>query len=328
MINFRYCLLLLLVLLGLTSIVSIGTGAVTISPAKVIDALTGTGTSNQIFIIKEYRLPRIVLAILTGAGLAVSGAVLQGIIRNPLASPDVIGITKGAGLAAAIVLFIFPKAPAVVLPLAAFAGAMVVAAVLFFFVYRRDVSPSTLALVGIALGVICQAGIQYLMVKNPIDVNSALIWLTGSLWGRGWKEVIAVLPWLLIFLPITFLLAKKVDILSLGDDVARGLGANVIRLRMILLAVSVALAAGCVAVIGSIGFVGLLCPHLARQLVGASYRKVLPVSALLGAFLVLLADTLSRGVIPPLEIPAGIATSILGAPYFLYLLSKERKRVG
>ncbi|WP_409175402.1 FecCD family ABC transporter permease [Brevibacillus fortis] len=316
----------LLLLLIVTAVISIGTGAVSISPREVVESLFGTGPKNHRFIIGEYRLPRVVLGMLAGAGLAVSGAILQGMIRNPLASPDVIGITKGAGLASAIVIFLFPKSPAYLLPLAAFGGAAVVAAILYVYTARKRVQPATLALVGIAIGVICQAGIQYLMVKNPGDVNAALLWMAGSLWGRGWEHVWAVLPWILVFLPIAFLLAYRLDVLSLGDDVAEGLGEDVTRLRVVLLVTSVALAGACVAVVGSIGFVGLLSPHIARRLVGGRHALLLPVAALLGATLMVAADGLGRWLLPPMEVPVGIVTAVIGAPYFLYLIGREKRR--
>lgn len=322
----RLIVLCLLMLLILASIISIGTGAVFISPRDVVEALLGTGTKNHAFIIGQYRLPRVVLGIMAGAGLAVAGVILQGMIRNPLASPDVIGITKGAGLAAAIVIFLFPKSPPFLLPLAAFGGAAVVAFILYLYTRRRSVQPSTLALVGIAIGVICQAGIQYLMVKNPGDVNAALLWMAGSLWGRGWEHVMAVLPWLVIFLPLTLLLSRKLDVLSLGDDVAEGLGEQVDRLRVLLLITSVALAGACVAAVGSIGFVGLLSPHIARRLVGGQHGLLTPVSAFIGAVLIVVADSIGRGILPPMEVPVGIVTAIIGAPYFLYLIARERKK--
>lgn len=320
-----YMLVLLLILCGIFFIISLGIGAVSISPVEVIAAILGRGESNHAFIIENYRLPRIILALLVGSGLAVSGAVLQGIIRNPLASPDVIGFTKGAGLAAAIVILLFPKSPIYMLPVSAFMGAAVVAVVLYLFSYKQGAKPATLALVGIALGALCHAGIQYLMIKFPIGINAALVWLTGSLWGRSWIHVEGLLPWMISLLPLTYILAVKLDILNLGDSVAEGLGENVKRSRLVLLAVAVALAGSCVAVAGSIGFVGLVAPHMARRLVGARHMLLIPVAAMLGSILVLIADTLGRWILLPVEIPAGLITAIIGAPYFLYLLRKETR---
>ncbi|WP_318247295.1 iron ABC transporter permease [Halobacillus litoralis] len=309
-----------LVLLG--AFLSIGVGAVYISPGVLWNYFLGMDTSNSGFIIENFRLPRIIMALLVGAGLGISGAILQGIIRNPLASPDVIGITKGAGLAAVTVIILFPGVPVIGLPLAAFIGAGVVTVSLYFFAYRQGVKPSTLALVGIALGSICQAGIQYLTVKFPLETNAALVWLTGSLWGKDWADVSLLLPWILVLVPLSLFLTPKLDLLSLGDDVAEGLGEPVRRARILLLTVAVLLAAASVAVVGTLGFVGLVAPHIARQLVGNRHKFLLPVSALTGMALLLLADGLGRGLFPPTEVPAGIFTAIIGAPYFLYLLRK------
>ncbi|UHA75970.1 iron chelate uptake ABC transporter family permease subunit [Paenibacillus sp. 481] len=320
----RFIAAALVMLLLLFGLVSLGVGAVYIPVDQVMLTLFGQDAEGA-FIIEKYRAPRVVLSVLVGAGLAISGTILQGVLRNPLASPDVIGITKGAGLAASITIILFPATSIIALPLSAFAGATVVALLLFAFVYRRGARPTTLALTGIALGAMCDAGIQYLMVKHPVDVNAALIWLTGSVWGRGWDEVLGVLPWLLLLIPLALAFAGKIDVLVLGDDVAAGLGENVKRLRLLLVALAVALAGVSVAVVGAIGFIGLIAPHMARRLVGAKHGILMPVAGLIGAILVLTADTLGRAIIPPVEFPAGLITAAIGAPYFLYLLRRERK---
>jgi len=306
-------------------IISMGYGALYIAPGDVLKNLFGISGEYQ-FIIQKYRLARVILAVLAGAGLGVSGAILQGVIRNPLASPDVIGITKGASLAAMVVILIFPAVPLIVLPLSAFAGAGLVAVLLIIFVRKKNARPSTIALVGIALGSVCHAGMQYMMVKFPGDVNAALIWVTGSLWGRNWDEIKLLAPWLMIFLPILFFLASKLDLMSLGDELVDGLGERSARLRFILIFAAVGLAGSCVAVVGSIGFIGLIAPHIARRLVGTKSKHLLPASGLAGSIILLASDTLGRGLMPPVEIPAGILTAILGAPYFLYLLKQEARK--
>ncbi|HWO97276.1 MAG TPA: iron ABC transporter permease [Bacillus sp. (in: firmicutes)] len=319
-------LFILIILMLILSIVSLGIGAIYIPPLDIAQDLLGNGTPNHAFILQQYRIPRILIALVAGAGLAMAGAVLQGILRNPLASPDVIGVTKGAGLAAVIVIVLFPKSPAVVLPISAFIGAAIIAAVLMIFARKKEAQPNTLALVGIALGAICQAGIEYFMIKFPDDVNSTLMWLTGSLWARGWDQVWTLLP-CLFFGSLLFILTSKLDILNLGDDIAISLGEKSKQVRYVLLSISVVLIGLCVAVIGSIGFIGLIAPHVARRIVGSKYKFLLPVSAVFGSIFLLLADTLGRGLFPPIEIPAGIVTAVIGAPYFLYLLRRERKKL-
>ncbi|MFT4401853.1 Fe(3+)-citrate ABC transporter permease YfmE [Bacillus sp. SW14] len=318
-------ILILAVLLIVLSIISIGFGALYISPDAVVTNLLGMDQSFE-FIIQQYRLPRILLAILAGAGLAAAGVILQGVIRNPLASPDVVGISKGSGLAAMAVILMFPESPVYVLPFSAFAGAAIIAVLLLMIARKKGIQPSSLALSGIALGAVCHAGMQYMMVKFPGDVNAALIWLTGSLWGRNWEEVKLLAPWLLILLPIICILIPKLDLMSLGDELAQGLGENANRLRFILIFTAVALAGSCVAVVGSIGFIGLLAPHIARRLTGEKAKYLLPASALIGAIILLIADTLGRSIMPPVEIPAGILTAVIGAPYFLYLLKFEARK--
>ncbi|MEG7335818.1 Fe(3+)-citrate ABC transporter permease YfmE [Bacillus sp. 0102A] len=318
-------ILILAVLLIVLSITSIGFGALYISPDAVVTNLLGLDQSFE-FIIQQYRLPRILLAILAGAGLAAAGAILQGVIRNPLASPDVVGISKGSGLAAMTVILMFPESPVYVLPFSAFAGAAIIAVLLLMIARKKGIQPSSLALSGIALGAVCHAEMQYMMVKFPGDVNAALIWLTGSLWGRNWEEVKLLAPWLLILLPIICILIPKLDLMSLGDELAQSLGENANRLRFILIFTAVALAGSCVAVVGSIGFIGLLAPHIARRLTGEKAKYLLPASALIGAIILLIADTLGRSIMPPVEIPAGILTAVIGAPYFLYLLKFEARK--
>lgn len=317
--------LVLMIIILILSIVSLGIGAIYITPLEIVQNLLGDGIQSQTFILHNYRIPRILIAVLVGAGLATAGAILQGVLRNPMASPDVIGVTKGAGLAAVIIIVLFPKSPIIFLPLSAFIGAAIIAAVLVVFVYKKGAHPNTIALVGIALGAICQAGIEYFMIKFPDDVNTTLLWLTGSLWGRGWDQVLFLLP-CLIFVPILIGLTSKLDILSLGDDIATGLGEKSKVLRYILLGVAVFLTGVCVAAVGSIGFIGLIAPHIARRVVGSKFKMLLPASALFGSILLLVADSLGRGLFPPIEIPAGIVTAVIGAPYFLYLLRCERKK--
>lgn len=312
-------LAMILIFIGL---ISLSVGAIYIPLAHVVRFLFGHDIDGS-FIIEKYRSPRIVLSMLVGASLAISGTILQGVLRNPLASPDVIGITKGAALAACMTIILFPASSVNTLPLAAFSGAAIVAVLLFLFVHWRGVRPTTLALTGIALGAMCDAGIQYLMFKHPVNVNAALVWLTGSIWGRGWDEVFGVLPWLSVLIPLAWCFSSKLDVLSLGDDVATGLGEQVKRLRILLVASAVGLAGVAVAVVGTIGFIGLIAPHMARRLVGAQHGILLPVAGLIGAILVLTADTLGRALVPPVEFPAGLITAMIGAPYFLYLLRRS-----
>ena len=286
-----------------------------------INAVTGFFLHND-FILNEYRIPRTLLGLLIGSSLAISGSVIQGVIRNPLASPDVIGITKGASLAAVMIIMIFPSAPLFVLPLGSFIGALTISIILSVLISKFDVKGSKLALIGLAIGAICTAIVQFLLIRNPLDANNALLWLTGSLYGHNIASFYSLLPWFIITVPIVLLLGYQLDILNLGDHVAIALGARVKILKMILLVLAVMLAGASIAVVGGISFLGLIAPHIARQLVGHKNIHVIIMSGLVGAILLTFGDGLSRGIQPPLDIPVGVVIAIIGAPYFLFLLRK------
>ncbi|MFD0682244.1 MULTISPECIES: FecCD family ABC transporter permease [unclassified Paenibacillus] len=314
--------LLVMIVLAAVS-VSVGTVSV---PFRDIGVSLLDENSPAYFIVHQIRLPRVLVGILAGFGLAVAGVILQSIVRNPLASPDVIGITKGAGLAAAAVIFLFPKAPGYIIPAAAFAGAVGAFFILMLLSRRLTLSPASLALVGVAMGAVLQAGTQYLIVTHPTNINMALLWLAGSLWSRGWNEVISLLPWIVLLLPLAWGSYAKLNVFQLGDESSISLGLNLLRERFWLLLLAVALAGISVSAVGAIGFIGLIAPHMARSIVGGRHQWLIPLAALIGADLMLLGDCLGRIIIIPREVPVGIMTAIIGAPYFVYLLRKEHAR--
>ncbi|EOV8587094.1 FecCD family ABC transporter permease [Staphylococcus pseudintermedius] len=312
----RYSLIIGLLIVG--AILSLSAGAVWISPIAVIKEVW----SGDNFILSEFRVPRMLLGILVGAALAISGAVIQGVIRNPLASPDVIGITKGASLAAVIVIIVFPTAPLFVLPVASFIGALVISLILSLLISWQGIKGSQLALIGMAIGAVAMALVQYLLIRNPMEANIALVWLTGSLFGRSMDHVLTILPWLIVAIPVIFLYARKLDILHLGEEVATALGTHVQRTKMILLFTSVMLAGAAISVVGGLSFLGLIAPHIARSLVGHQHRHIVAMSGLVGALLMVIADGLARIIAPPIDIPVGVLIAIIGALYFLYVLRK------
>ncbi|HEC2187478.1 TPA: iron chelate uptake ABC transporter family permease subunit [Staphylococcus delphini] len=312
----RYSFIIVLLIVG--AILSLSAGAVWISPITVIKEVW----SGDNFILSEFRVPRMLLGILVGAALAISGAVIQGVIRNPLASPDVIGITKGASLAAVIVIIVFPTAPLFVLPVASFIGALVISLILSLLISWKGIKGSQLALIGMAIGAVAMALVQYLLIRNPMEANIALVWLTGSLFGRSMDHVLTILPWLVVAIPVIFLYARKLDILHLGEEVATALGTPVQRTKMILLFASVMLAGAAISVVGGLSFLGLIAPHIARSLVGHQHRHIVAMSGLVGALLMVIADGLARIIASPIDIPVGVLIAIIGAPYFLYVLRK------
>jgi ferric citrate transport system permease protein len=323
----RHTLSIVLLLVCLVAtFVALMIGTTIYGPGTVLRALTGGTQDQSTSVIIKFELPRVLLCWLVGIGLGVSGGVMQAVIRNSLAAPNIIGVTKGAGFTAVLVVLALPAAPAAVLPLAAFAGGVGAFGIVYLAAYRNSgTSPARLALVGVAVSAMCEAGILFFLVRYPLNVSSALIWLSGSLYGRTMQSFWEILPWIVVLVPLLFYYARRLDTLGLGDDLAAGLGEPVERTRRLTLLISVALASAVVAGAGTVGFVGLVAPHIARRLVGAKHSAYLPVAALLGTLMMLIADTIARGLIPPLEIPSGLVTSIIGAPYFLYLLAKTGK---
>ncbi len=314
---------LLLLITVICSIVSIGIGAIRIAPLEVITALFDSSGSLNARIIQELRLPRILVALICGALFAVSGAVLQGVVRNPLASPDLVGVGAGAGVFAVITLILLPSAPSWFLPVGAFIGAWLgFALVLLLAQKNNEIAPVRVALIGIAVGAALGAVQQLILVRAPDDIGRALTFLAGTVYGADWSRVERLLPWLAL-LPVAWFLAYKLDVLAFSDDVASGLGMRLMLARVVCMSVAVALAAAAVTGVGVLGFVGLLAPHAARLLVGSSHVFLIPTSGLLGAILVVCADALGRGLIPPIEVPAGILTTLIGAPYFLFLMRQQ-----
>jgi iron complex transport system permease protein len=331
MISFLLDRRAILVTLGLLAaaialfIVSTGMGTMHISPAGVIKAILGIGSPTEEVVVNKLRLPRVTVALLVGSALALSGAILQGMIRNPLASPDIIGITGGASAVSVLFISVFQKASIHLLPFAAMAGALAATAIIYLLAWKKGVSPVRLVLIGIGINAAMSAITTFLIVRSPMYLTSkALTWMTGSVYGSGWKQVDALLPWFLIFFPLSFVLARAINVQQLGDDLAIGVGNTVQRHRLLLLFTSVALAGSAVAFGGAIGFVGLIAPHLSRRLVGSSYGALLPVSALSGGIIVMAADLVARMAFQPLDLPVGLFTALIGAPFFIYLLYRTR----
>jgi iron complex transport system permease protein len=326
----RKLIRLLVILSAITlmaMLISIGYGEYPIAPLDVIKTILGLPTANSDygFIINSLRLPRVLVAFLVGVGLAIAGAITQGITRNPLAAPEIIGINAGASLAAVSLLVLLPNVPVSLLPFAAMVGALTVALLIYYLAWQEGSSPIRLILVGIGFDLIVSALTDIMITFGEIDsVSQALVWLAGSVYGRTWTEVWALMPWIIIFGSVALFLARELNILNLGDEIALSLGSQIEWQRGLLLLTSVALAGASIATAGAVGFIGLMAPHLARQLVGVSHEKLIPVAAMLGGVLVVIADLLGRVMFAPLEIPCGIVTAAIGAPYFIYLLIKNR----
>jgi iron complex transport system permease protein len=307
-------------------VLSIGAGELKIPPLDVLKTLLGFSSGQYDLIIFTFRLPRIVASLLIGASLAVSGAILQGIIRNPLASPDLLGVTGGASVTAVLFITLFQGLSIQWLPVAASMGAGIATFVIYMLAWKQGVSSMRLVLIGVGVSEVLSALTRMLIVLSPIHLTSkAMIWLTGTVYGTTWNNVLALIPWFLAVL-VGLMYGRSVNIQQLGEDVATAVGSSVQRDRFILLLISTVLAGSAVAIGGAVGFVGLLAPHIARKLVGSAFGEVLPVAALVGGLMVMIADLIGRTAFSPLDLPVGIFTAGIGAPYFIYLLYKNRNQ--
>lgn len=318
-----YLLLGALLVGGLAA--SLVTGFVDLSLAEVWGVLVGRVEGQAETIVRTVRMPRALLAGLVGLNLAVSGVLLQGIMRNPLAAPDIIGVTAGAGLAATIVLVLFEGLPTL-LPLAAFVGAMAAAVVVYAISWQpgHGTSPVRMVLAGVAVNVMLGAFTSFLMVTFSDRIQSVIFWMSGNLTDSSWDKVRMILPYTLVGCAAAALLARPLNALQLGEEVASGLGVSVERSRLLAMAVASLLAASAVSVAGLIGFVGLVVPHLMRLLAGHQHGRLLPLAAAAGAALLVWADLSARTVIAPSELPVGILTAMIGGPYFIFLLYRKK----
>lgn len=318
-----FCAALSLLLLGLLA--SVALGAVDIPLARSLQHLLTPGDSSESLIVWTLRLPRALVALLAGAALGVSGALLQGVTRNPIADPGILGVEAGASLAILLLVVFFPALGTLAFVPLAFVGGALAAALAFSIAAGIGLTPLRLALSGVAVAALTGALSRSVQILFEARAQTALFSLAGSVAGRSWTHVQAAAPWVLGGLLLAFLSARRVNLLALGEDVARSLGVNAARQALTLTALSVLLAASAVSVVGPIGFVGLIIPHVARALVGPDYRLALPLSALLGAGLLLWADVAARLIDRPNETPVGILVSALGAPFFVYLARRIGK---
>ncbi len=328
--NKRYIYILsgLVILTIVSFIISLSLGTEYIPLKRIPGALFNDTEEIYSIIIKEIRLPRIILGFLVGVALSTAGVIFQGVFQNPLVDPYIIGISSGAGAGASIAI-IFNLNWGIVgfsaVPLLAFTGAILTV----FIVYRLAVTAgklpaATFLLAGIAMGFFLNAIMSFLMVIGTNSLQKVIFWLMGSLATGDWQDIKVILPYLVIGLvPIIYYL-KELNLILLGEENAGYLGVDVERVKVILIIAATLITAVVVAVSGIIGFIGLIIPHIARLLVGPDNRKVLPVAALFGGLFLLMSDNLARSILPPLEIPVGIITALAGGPYFIYLLRKKK----
>ncbi|MFC7321610.1 FecCD family ABC transporter permease [Halobacillus campisalis] len=320
---------LLLLIIGIL-LISLNMGPVQISPGDVFQTFIGEGSAREELVLFNFRLPGIVIAIFVGMALSLSGAILQGVTKNGLADPGILGINSGAGLVVVLYIFFFQSSMSslsgwgiYLLPVSALLGAFIAAAIIYALAWKKGVEPIRLILVGIGVNAGFGAGLILFQVQmNPQDFMQAMVWLSGDIWSTNWHFVSAVVPGIILLIIYALFKSSALNVLNLGDDLAMGLGAPVEKERLILLVIAVGLAGLSVAAAGGIAFLGLVAPHIARRIVGPKHQVMLPVSTLLGAAILLAADTIGSNIIAPAEIPVGVVVTIVSTPYFIYLLMK------
>lgn len=325
----RMIILILVSLIVSTILISMGIGYSSLSYDRIIPTLFGFGTFKEEFVLFSVRLPRIIITLLAGMALALSGAILQSITRNDLADPGIIGINSGAGVAIAIFFLFFPTdvgSFTYLLPVVAFIGAFITVIFIYLFSYdkRTGLQPIKLVLTGVGFAM-ALSGLMVVIISSTerAKVDFIAKWLAGNIWGTDWPFIWALLPWLILLIPFTLYKANRLNLLGLSEPVAIGVGLSIEKERIILLVTAVALAASAVSVTGGIAFIGLMAPHMAKALVGPRNQLFIPIAILIGGWLLLLADTVGRNLVDPDGIPAGIMVALIGAPYFMFLLLRK-----
>lgn len=317
--DWLFGVMFVLLLVGL--IYGMSSGAYRLGWQDMWAALQTGPTHEWYTVLYDIRLPRLLVGALAGVNLALAGCILQGVLRNPLADPGLLGVSAGAGLAAMVIMIILPQHMAWIPP-AAFIGALIATALVYLLAWRQGVSPLRLVLAGVALAAFFGGLMTLLTFFYSDRVQGTVGWMAGGFSGRGWDYVLLILPYTLLGLIGSVFATKALTILSFGDDIAASLGLPVERTRLLLLTLAALLAASAVSVAGMLGFVGLIVPHIARLLIGGDFQRFVPLAAISGAVLILFADTVARTAFSPIEVPVGVLMSFVGAPFFLYLLRK------
>ncbi|MGP7816921.1 FecCD family ABC transporter permease [Niallia sp. 01092] len=318
-----YLLLFVLLFIGICISVFIGTTSISIS--TLLQQWLDQEKSKELLVFETIRLPRAMLGVIIGTNLAIAGALMQALTRNPLASPQVFGINAGASFVVVFSIIFLPKINAANLVYFAFLGSVVGGFIVYSFAASKEMSNMKIALVGMAVHLLLSSFTQGMLIFNE-QISNVLFWLSGAISGATWSDVKIILPWSIFGIVSSMLLAKSLTIFRLGEETAIGLGLKIQVIKLITAIMVVILAGSSVAVAGSVGFIGLMIPHIARKMVGGDYRRVIPISALCGAILLTYADVLSRFIAYPYESPVGIITAIIGAPFFLYLARNKTKK--
>lgn len=324
----KYLYSIIILILISVIIVALGVGNKFISPLETINALMDGKSNNMYNVIAKFRMPRVLCAIFVGSGLAVAGALFQCALKNPLVSPDIIGVNNGATLGASLLVLFFPQSSTLTTMLITFLFGLGTFIVVYTVNKKRGFNPIWIALTGMAIGYLLDGFNQVLMVnasKQSINLNITLAWIKGSLYGKSYEDFLTLGLGVTILILISIVYARKMDILYLGDDESIALGENPVKLRKILILLGVVINGVVVAIAGSIGFIGVIVPQLAKRIFGGTHLNIIGGSAIIGAIFIVVADALARGINPPLEFPISVFTALIGAPYFFYLIKKEMR---
>lgn len=314
------------VLLLAAIFLSISVGSVSVSFKEIIESIMrGGGGSGGI--VRDIRIPRIILAVLVGANLSVAGVLLQGVMRNPLADPGITGISSGASVVVMLIMLYIPTATKSI-PLFGFIGGALACFMIYSLAWKNGISAVRIILAGVAVNAMLGGVSSMISILNSESLSGVLTWMNGNLGKKSWLQVRMMAIYTVIGLTLAFPLSKSCNILALGDKNAKSLGFNPNVLRIIISMVAVFLAGISTAYVGVIGFIGLVVPHISRMLVGSDHKVLLPFTALLGSLVLLLADTVGRTITAPYEIPVGVVMTVIGGPFFLYLLRKDDKNYG
>ena len=313
-----------LCILAVLSVLALLIGSVSYTTAEILESIFDPSSTIHTIIV-NLRLPRVLLAAIVGMCLAAAGTLLQAVMQNPLADPGIIGVSSGASVAATVVFLVVPSWTSS-LPVLAFLGAAAACLIIYLMAWKRGVEPTRIILAGTAVNAMLGAVSSFLTLLNADNLQGVLSWMNGSMAAVSWADVRQLGIYGGIGLVLALLCIKPANALQLGDDMAKNLGLRVNGMRILLSGVGAFLAAATVSVVGMIGFVGLVVPHITRLLVGSNHRVMLPTGMVLGACVVLFADTLGRTIAAPMEIPLGIIMAILGGPFFLFLLRRGRKK--
>ncbi|MEN2767454.1 FecCD family ABC transporter permease [Ornithinibacillus xuwenensis] len=327
----RKWLIFLALALVVLFLISISLGSSSISIDRIFPTLLGQGTFKESFILFSVRLPRVLILVLAGMALAMAGSLLQSVTRNDLADPGIIGINAGAGIGITC-FYLFVQSDiqhyAYVLPIIGFISAIVTAGLIYFFSYEKGkgIQPVRFVLVGFGFAT-ALSGLMMILISSAErqEVEFIASWLAGNVWGTDWPFILALVPWLISCLPIIFYKVNTLNILAMNEPTSIGLGIALKKERFLFIIIAVALAAAAVSITGGISFIGLMAPHIAKNLVGPRHQLFLPIALFIGPILLLTADTIGRNILESSSIPTGIVVALIGAPYFIYLLKKNNK---